>query len=36
MSLVHCQGRARKAERVGGPDEPGELVWDSRVSCEGI
>lgn len=36
VSLVHSQGRARKAERVGGPDELGELVWDSRVPCEGV
>jgi len=35
-SLAHSQGRARKAERVGGPDEPGKLVWHSRVPCKGV
>lgn len=36
LCRVHSQGRARKTERVGGPHEPGELVWDSRVPCEGV
>ena len=36
VSLVHSQGRARKAERVGGLDEPGKLVRHSRVPCEGV
>ena len=36
VSLVHSQGGARKAERVGGPDEPRELVWHSRVPCKGV
>ena len=36
VPLVHSQRRARKAERMGCPDEPGELLWHSRVPCEGV
>lgn len=36
VSVVPSQGRARKAERVGGPDEPRKLVRHSRVPCEGV
>lgn len=34
--LLHSQGGAGKAKRVGGPNEPGKLVRHPRVPCEGV